>query len=160
MNDAELQRYGRRLFERRVTATIVPPARVRVGAWQPTAKDCHLNVTVLCSANPRCRPVRGWIVFDFGDLVRFNAHSMSRLEDGAVYDITPVLTERLYPFLPAEENDADYCDFIAGHIVQHVDYDVATGRVSLGSAYPVLSFSCSYAGAVQPRAPLSIATYP
>lgn len=137
----------------------MPPARVRVGAWQPNAKDCHLNVTVLCSANPRCRPVRGWVVFDFGDLVRFNAHSMSRLEDGAVYDITPVLTERQYPFLPAEESDADYCDFIAGSVVQHVDYDVATGRVSLGSAYPSLSFSCSYAGVVHPRAPLSIATY-
>ena len=98
-------------------------------------------------------------MFDFGDLVRFNAHSMSRLEDGAVYDITPVLTERPYPFLPAEECDADYCDFIAGRIVQHVDYDVASGQVSLGCAYPVLSFSCAYSGAVRPRAPLSIATY-
>lgn len=97
-------------------------------------------------------------MFDFGDLVRFNAHSMSRLEDGAVYDITPVLTERLYPFLPAEESDADYCDFIASSAIQHVDYDVATGQVSLGSAYPVLSFNCSYPGTVQPHAPLSIVT--
>ena len=62
------------------------------------------------------------------------AHSVVRLESGAIYDITPRLTERPYPFLPTEESNAEYCAFVDDSGVQHLDYVLATGRVYLRSA--------------------------
>ena len=138
MPETTVEAYGRYLFDRRAEARYIPalpsadlPRLVRADGsrWEPAPHDCHVNVSTMCAAIPEWRPVRGWLLFDFIDLLRFTAHSVIALPDGQLCDITPSNTSRPYPFLAAGIGEPEYCELIDHWRVQHLDYELATDRV-------------------------------
>lgn len=87
------------------------PARVELGGWKPTAKECHGNVSTWCQNTDGYSPVRGWLYFDFDDqlsYVRFVAHSVVRDAQGILWDITPQNATQPHPFNVAEEAEVNY----------------------------------------------------
>lgn len=92
------------LFERIPEAQIVPGA-IRHGQeddWQPQENDCHTNVATWVHHFPETSHVRGFLLFDFEGLlpyVWFTPHSVLRLEDGRLVDITPSRASQRYPFI-------------------------------------------------------------
>jgi hypothetical protein len=121
----ELPEYSSRLYERRMTGVIVPPAVVSMGSWTPEANECHANASTWCKNMPDYSPVRGWLYFDFLDLwpfVLFNAHSVVRAPDGTLWDITPSQASQPYPFLTAEESESEYAKLIESGVsrVRHI----------------------------------------
>lgn len=116
--------YARTLFERLGEGVVVPLRSVTVkheeGTWQPEARHCHRNVSILEQAYPDdLEAVRGWLVFDlrsfFGEL-RFMPHSVIKEKaNGRLFDPTP--QERLNPdylFIGAKLVEADYSDLLEG----------------------------------------------
>lgn len=97
----DIQTYAASLYQRRNEGVILAPADTGIGDWRPAPHMCHLNVDTLCSNAKDFQAVRGWLVFDFYLFYRFTAHSVVRA-DGALYDITPSLTSRQYPFVRAD----------------------------------------------------------
>lgn len=74
---------------------------------------------------PGYSPVRGWLYFDFVDLlpfVLFNAHSVVRDPEGSLWDITPAQASQPYPFLMAEESNEEYAALIQSGVsrIRHV----------------------------------------
>jgi hypothetical protein len=59
--------------------------------------QCHGNVEQYVGTHPGCQPVRGWLVEAFEGFTYFNAHSVVRLKDGSLADITPL--NRHCPFI-------------------------------------------------------------
>jgi hypothetical protein len=83
MSDDELAGF---LNERKRDAISVdcmhyPPAK---------ASECHQNVEDYVRGHPGCQAVRGWLVEEFEGFTYFNAHSVVRLENGSLSDITPL----------------------------------------------------------------------
>jgi hypothetical protein len=79
--------YLNALCERRATATPVPPRQVHFRNGEtPRCRNCHSNVDTWVAENPKCKPVRGWLVISDGLL---NAHSVVADTDGVLFDITP-----------------------------------------------------------------------
>jgi hypothetical protein len=116
--------YARTLFERLKEGVVVPLRRCKVehreGTWQPEARECHRNASVLQEAYPAdLEAVRGWLVFDFrsvGGAVRFMHHSVVKEKaTGQLFDPTP--QERLHP---------DYL-FIEAGLVENVYKDLVEG---------------------------------
>lgn len=113
--------YSNRLMERVHEAVIVPPARVSIGDWKPVENDCHANVTTWCANAKGFEIVRGWLYFDMANalpFVLFNAHSVVRNPEGELWDITPQRATHSYPFLAAEEQEAEYARFIEAGAVR------------------------------------------
>ena len=111
----ELPEYSTRLYDRRHSAVIIPPASVSLGTWVPALNDCHLNVSTWCKHSQGYAAVRGWLYFDFLDqlpFVLFNAHSVVRDAEGKLWDITPSQASQPYPFLEAEEPEAEYAKLV------------------------------------------------
>jgi hypothetical protein len=81
--DADL---GGVLHQRRGEASLVSRAP------HPAAKtsECHANVAAYIRSYPGCQPVRGWLIEQFDGFAYFNAHSIVRLENGSLIDITPL----------------------------------------------------------------------
>lgn len=116
--------YARTLFERLSEGVIVPLRRVEVehkeGVWQPEARQCHRNASILEQAYPtELEVVRGWLVFNFITIfaeVRFMHHSVVKEKvTGRLFDPTP--QERLNPdylFIAANLPEADYSDLVEG----------------------------------------------
>jgi hypothetical protein len=132
MPTIDVQEYGTRLFQRRNTGLVVERASVAIGDWHPTENRCHENVSLWCLQKPTCQPVRGWLFFSFeGQMpyVQFMAHSVVRLEDGSLRDITPAQTFQLYPFIPAEGCEDEYAALIEIGGIQYLQYELATGHV-------------------------------
>ena len=75
--------------------------------WAPTEKNCHVNVTELCSVESTLKPIRGWLFYDLEGInkVKFVAHSVVQAEDGMLYDITPPNDKPRPPFIIATENE-------------------------------------------------------
>lgn len=71
--------------------------------FAPQAHDCHENVDRWCALHPHCKPVRGWLVFDYPlaryPVIRFQAHSVIE-ENGRLLDITPREGSKELLFLP------------------------------------------------------------
>ena len=111
----EIPAYSSRLYERRLSGVIVQSASVKLGTWVPAPNNCHANVSTWCENMPEYTAVRGWLYFDFLDHlphVLFNAHSVVRDPDGKLWDITPSQSSQSYPFLVAEEQEAEYAKLI------------------------------------------------
>lgn len=124
----DLHGYASRLYARVSTAVVVPYSSLAVPGWAAVENNCHGNVTDLCVARPDIKAIRGWLYFDFDGYfssVRFTAHSVARLPDGTLMDVTPSRASRRYPFISAEESEEDYAALIEQGRVQHIDYDVA-----------------------------------
>jgi hypothetical protein len=60
--------------------------------------ECHVNAEQYVAENPGCHVVGGWLLEDFADFSYFNAHAVVRMEDGSLFDPTPLLSVCL--FLP------------------------------------------------------------
>lgn len=132
-----IQEYGTRLFHRRDSGVIPVRLNVGIGEWRPREKLCHENVSLWTEHDQTCRPVRGWIYFDFCyglPCVRFTAHSVIHLSDGTLRDITPAQTFKAYPFIQAEESEDEYANLIEAGI-QYFEYELATGKVFV-NGYP------------------------
>lgn len=50
--------------------------------------QCHANVEQYVGTHSGCQPVRGWLVEKFEGFTYFNAHSVVRLTDGSLADVT------------------------------------------------------------------------
>lgn len=112
-----LKQYAARLHERRGEAALLQWADVSIGDWRPTPNECHGNVTTICERDSSYTAVRGWLYFDFDDLldqVKFVAHSAVRTPDGTLCDITPSNASQQYPFIPAEETEKIYSQLVEG----------------------------------------------
>lgn len=113
--------YAGKLFARVKQAVMLKRAEVAIGEWKPSGNECHGNVTELCAHDPSYAPVRGWLYFDFGghlDRVQFLAHSAVRAPDGELYDITPSRASQQYPFIAAEESEAEYAALVQGGVTR------------------------------------------
>jgi hypothetical protein len=122
---ADLVPYAARLYERRSEGVIVRPGKVIGPEWTPAYNDCHANVNALCEHDPRYRPVRGWLYFDFDQVlsfVRFTAHSVLIDENGRLWDITPSQASQPYPFIRAEGSEAEYVEIVETRGCGNLDY--------------------------------------
>ncbi len=52
------------------------------------SNKCHDNVETYLKDHPECEPVRGWLVEEFEGFTYFNAHSVVRLKDGTLLEVT------------------------------------------------------------------------
>ena len=98
--------YTAKLYKRRNEGIKLRRAEMSIGAWKPQQNKCHENVSILCEHNPTYLPVRGWFYFD--ELAKFIPHSVIRRPNGDIRDITPSLVTTQYPFIIAEESEAEY----------------------------------------------------
>ena len=117
----DLKEYARRLYVRRTEAVFSRRARVSFGRWIPIEHECHANVAQWCAFQPNHRPVRGWLYFDYDNLlpyVHFNAHSVIQNEAGELVDITPTLASRDYPFLVDTESVHEYESLLEASVVR------------------------------------------
>jgi hypothetical protein len=117
--------YAARLYERRNEGIIVPGGRLADSNWQPAFNDCHANVNALCEADPRYRPVRGWLYFDFNNdlsFVRFTAHSVVMDEHDKLWDITPSRASQPYPFIRAEGTDDEFAQIVEVRGLGNLDH--------------------------------------
>src|SRR5215470_1106495 len=83
--------------------------------WEPQPRECHQNVNEYCRRNPKCRPVRGWLIRDTWTVF---AHSVVDDPDRGLIDITPPDCFQGQPkpktpwhpfrFLPHEGTDEEY----------------------------------------------------
>jgi hypothetical protein len=71
--------------------------------------------------NSGCRPVHGWLVFDYEGtsrglipLVQFNPHTIVETDDGEGYDVTPSRASRRYPFLDHDGSREDFIRIVEG----------------------------------------------
>ena len=119
--ERDLTLYAARLYNRRKQAVMLKWAEVTIGDWQPRPHECHGNVTEACICDSRYSPVRGWLYFDFDGVlptVKFVAHSVLRDIDGALYDITPAYASQQYPFIVAEEPEAEYASLVESGVTE------------------------------------------
>lgn len=119
------QEIGRRLYARRGEAVITKFAKAQIGDWKPNEHECHGNVTTWCEHHGKHKPVRGWLFFDYEDIlphVRFTAHSVIEDESGDLVDITPSRASQPYPFIRAEEDDETFASLVEDHGLMNIDF--------------------------------------
>ena len=76
----------------------VPFKPVSLEGWQPEASKCHENVDIWVRENENSGyfAERGWInSYNIFQGIRLTAHSVVKAPDGRLFDITPLLDERL-----------------------------------------------------------------
>jgi hypothetical protein len=120
-SEDDLRLYGARLYGRREQAVMLQWANFSSVGWLPRPNECHRNVTEVCEHDESYSPVRGWLYFDFGGLlagVKFVAHSALRSPNGILYDITPARASQQYPFIVAEEPEAEYASLVESGVTQ------------------------------------------
>lgn len=95
-----------------------------------TEGDCHQNAGRWSLANPQCKVVHGWLVFDFEGssgglvpMVRFNAHSVIEDENGVRYDVTPSRASKRYPFLEHEGTREEFVRIVESNQLSSIDYN-------------------------------------
>jgi hypothetical protein len=92
------------LNERRGEAFLV--SRVPTPSAKPGG--CHANVQEYVRTHPGTQPVRGWLVEEFEGFTYFSAHSVVRLQDGSLIDITITPLDRDYPFIPHTGTEEEF----------------------------------------------------
>ena len=125
----ELSTYASTLYERRMTAVVVPRKMIEIHGWRPEPNECHANASTCAAVDPRVTAVRGWLICEYPGAVylRFTAHSVIELDDGELVDITPVppLIWK-YPFLRANVPDSEFHAIsdalISAHGYAHLDH--------------------------------------
>lgn len=115
--DVDLNVYGMKLYARHSEGTLLKCAIATFGEWQPQPNMCHENVTTWCDYDPSYRPVRGWLYMS--EIGTFLAHSVVRIPNGELRDITPMNASQ-YPFIIAEESEAEYEDLIVRRGISQV----------------------------------------
>jgi hypothetical protein len=113
--------YASGLYSRIDEAKYVRRVELSIGSWEPPANDCHANATILSRRDSRFFPVRGWLYFDFGGLLEyviFLAHSVVRVPNGEMWDITPIEGSQEYPFLPATESEKEFAALVQSGVVR------------------------------------------
>lgn len=76
------------LLRRRGKGVYVPRRQVQLlSGWAPRPQECHLNVDTWRESYPDHEVVRGY--FDFSSARRFLPHSVVKLPDRTLIDITP-----------------------------------------------------------------------
>jgi hypothetical protein len=118
---------GRRLYERRTEAVVVPFVERSLGVWRPDPNECHRNCDWWVLHNPDCKAIRGWLLFDFGGFltfVRFNAHSVLQEAGGNLIDITPSQASQRYPFMQHPGEEAEFISLVDGLKLVRFDYPV------------------------------------
>ena len=127
MDNFDIDAYAARLYERRSEGIITGVAQASIGDWTPSGHDCHANVTDWCEHHPGHIPVRGWLYFNFDNLlpiVRFNAHSVIENEKGELFDITPSKASQRYPFIRAEESEEEFAFLVEELNTTIINYSV------------------------------------
>jgi hypothetical protein len=91
-------------------AVVVPYREVGEGDWTPEVNKCHHNVKAWTDRNPHHVQVLGWLVVTRlgDDVIRFVAHSVVEDETGNKFDITPLQSTELRPFLEAGIDPDDF----------------------------------------------------
>ena len=120
LSDDDLKAYALRLYERRAEGIFIRVADAQIGDWEPLENQCHANVTTWCQKCSHEKPVRGWIYIDFitqpylgaPPHVQFISHSVIENEEGELFDITPTSVSTPYPFIRAEESEAEFEKFV------------------------------------------------
>lgn len=115
--DTDLAAYAMKLYTRRNEGMFLKFADVSIGKWKPLPKLCHENVATWCDNDPSYQPVRGWLYMC--DIGTFLAHSVVRIPNGELRDITPMNASQ-YPFIIAEESEAEYEDLIVRRNISQV----------------------------------------
>ena len=124
--------YAVDLLRRSQGAETLPFSPGSSGDWSPIEHQCHTNVEEWCARNPHHSLVRGWLYFSFCGVlpyVRFSAHSVVKLADGSLRDITPSKASMPYPFIPARESSVEYDRWVRGNEIVHLDFYVNERRV-------------------------------
>ena len=81
MQPDHLKELAERLYDLRDTARIIPLAQVEIGDgsasgdWSPFPRFPHDNVNIWVRRSPEYKAVRGWVVFDFSSILRFELDS-------------------------------------------------------------------------------------
>lgn len=109
MIDQRLSEYLRRIYLRRDQAVPIDRLAVRFGdGSRPQPACCHDNVDRWVREHPECVAQRGWLVSaTSGDAILVDAHSVVRLADGRLVDITLRGADQFAPFI-AHVGDADF----------------------------------------------------
>lgn len=125
----DLQALGKRLYERRGEAVVVPFVERSLDDWRPDERECHRNVDWWVMNNPGCKAVRGWLFFDMittseGLLkfVWFNSHSVVEEPNGKVIDITPSRASQRYPFIGHEGDEDDFTNLVDRRKIWRIEY--------------------------------------
>jgi hypothetical protein len=108
--DADLTAYAIKLYARRSEGMLLKSASAKFQGWQPQLNMCHNNVATWCDYDPSYRPVRGWLYIELAGI--FLAHSVVRIPNGELRDITPSNASQKYPFIIAEESETEYEELI------------------------------------------------
>lgn len=99
---ADLESLAAELFFRMKEASFVPITEVSLLGWYPAEQDSENNVATWIQRNPGHEQVRGFLCFNFTALLgfyRFCPHSMVRIANGTLIDITPTRARKRYPFI-------------------------------------------------------------
>ena len=122
-----LKDHAAALYQRRHLAAFVPFVASATPQFQPADNDCHRNVDIWCKLHPDQTPVRGWLLFEvfqhFG-FFRFTAHSVVRLPDGTLFDLTPSRASQRYPFLGDHLTEEEYVLLVSSQQIVHLDHPV------------------------------------
>ena len=127
LDNFDIEAYAARLYERRSEGIITGVAEASNDDWTPSKNECHANVTDWCEHYLGHKPVRGWLYFDFDNLlpiVRFNAHSVIENENGELFDITPSKASQRYPFIRAEESEEEFAFLVEELNTTIINYSV------------------------------------
>ncbi len=98
------------VFARRAEAIDVQRIAVRYAdGSEPQRSCCHPNVDRWAEENPTSRAVRGWAISAVaGDSLVLDAHSIVRLEDGSLIDITLRAESQRAPFIMHVGTESDF----------------------------------------------------
>lgn len=129
----DLVAIAKSVIARRSEAVLVPFREVGMkGAagepdWLPQPKFCHDNVAAWVSRSPQHKRVRGYVIFDMRMLIgvwQVQAHTVVKLEDGALIDITPSGVSRPYPFVRHIGTEEEFAE-----MVRAIRVDVSAGSI-------------------------------
>ena len=132
--------YALELLQRVSSGVLIPSQPGVLPGWRASENECHNNADEWCARSLGDTRVRGWLYFSFENCrsyVRFAAHSVVRIADGTLRDITPTKASMPYPFIRALESPPAYDAFINYNLIKQLELYPREGRVVPIRANPV-----------------------